>query len=1165
MASRRWCVDEEVNFIIQDLSGSGGVTRRASAPDITRRRLSLPADRRPGAEPERNGPGTGHRDLQNALQVIQKTIVAMSEPRPPPRTTSISSIPDAGSGGSPKYPGQMERGQMADYEATFMALERENEILKSKLQNAMRREIQALRTSKKLARDNHKLKQVVLKQEEAGHGQQGHLSLPKHANLSSAARCRSPIDMEAPMVVGNGQQQQQGPPQLPIHHERSNSGDDTLSYPRDDSDSAIVMESDMSQRHPSDSDDTSGSGDDRHLEMSRTRKGQTPARSVSVVIERQRGLHVASPAGQGNKNIYGQLEITGDRHDVRFPWQRDVATQCDFSADVMCTRCAMVIREEDEGVEKENMPAGQPTVVRREKSKIQMARTRPASADWSTRYTRTLENSNFRPANVARPRLLAEELTDDVQRRRAEAARMSFARRTNLSMDAASEPLQVVNLREPGQGRRGERPMSDGWTDQKLQYGSVPSESLYFPPSSDSPRVVRRQAAESNAHRMRPMSADWSNVSTSWGPPVKPQNSGSDPEIRARVFAPEAPPPMDFQQPESKHLNRTTSLPPAAFRDQHKQLHGVGVSTVEEEDDGPSADDSSPKRANKGSASPNTDDGSSDDNSAKGTDDDTPRKRRQKRALRRRSSLIVSLPGLQVSPGDLLVCEPGDYHDGQAAIAALKDRHRGSAANLLEDEKKTKSAWSFLKTNFTKSKEKEERKKNTALEVALTTIKQRDLGEHHLYAYKDSHWTDLMATSELGLPSLPLTEMEKKRREAVWELFTSECVYLLDHLLILKYVFLEPLLELQEQGHVAFVDTPKLFANLDELCQVSSWFCKELLNNLLNNVTPMEFGSTQAVVNAFNSFGNRVCPPYQRYCLNYSSALSYMVELRKNEDFKEFIQWCEQDPRCNRLKLSDLLVAPMQHLTKFPLLLKDIRKRTEDADDKTSLTATIESVEESIRELEGKVKWLTNFERLQELQELIEFPAIDQETKAYVPEFLRATLMKQSHQNILADPTRQLLYEGSLCMLENGKPVDVYLFLFDDLLLITKMRKNAGKKKQSMDQFSHGTISSVSSRKGSLMHKDGPVFTVYRQPVPLDRLAIHDVDIPQSVATGLKHAFVLVHENRFQHAAAVLTLQASSEPMKATWLANLNSAKDNWREFLDSQDQQGQDSAAGEK
>ncbi|KAI8503467.1 prolactin receptor [Branchiostoma belcheri] len=760
---------------LTDLSGSGGVTRRASAPDITRRRLSLPADRRAAGEPERNGPGTGHRDLQNALQVIQKTIVAMSEPRPPPRTTSISSIPDAGSGGSPKYPGQMERGQMADYEATFMALERENEILKSKLQNAMRREIQALRTSKKLARDNHKLKQVVLKQEEAGHGQQGHLSLPKHANLSSAARCRSPIDMEAPMVVGNGQQQQQqqGPPQLPIHHERSNSGDDTLSYPRDDSDSAIVMESDMSQRHPSDSDDTSGSGDDRHLEMSRTRKGQTPARSVSVVIERQRGLHVASPAGQGNKNIYGQLEITGDRHDVRFPWQRDVATQCDFNADVMCTRCAMVIREEDEGVEKENMPAGQPTVVRREKSKIQMARTRPASADWSTRYTRTLENSNFRPANVARPRLLAEELTDDVQRRRAEAARMSFARRTNLSMDAASEPLQVVNLREPGQGRRGERPMSDGWADQKLQYGSVPSESLYFQPSSDSPRVVRRQAAESNAHRMRPMSADWSNVSTSWGPPVKPQNSGSDPEIRARVFAPEAPPPMDFQQPESKHLNRTTSLPPAAFRDQHKQLHGVGVSTVEEEDDGPSADDSSPKRANKGSASPNTDDGSSDDNSAKGTDDDTPslsfnrvsvsfkllllnkrmrlygegpkmiravllfyRKRRQKRALRRRSSLIVSLPGLQVSPGDLLVCEPGDYHDGQAAIAALKDRHRGSAANLLEDEKKTKSAWSFLKTNFTKSKEKEERKKNTALEVALTTIKQRDLGEHHLYAYK---------------------------------------------------------------------------------------------------------------------------------------------------------------------------------------------------------------------------------------------------------------------------------------------------------------------------------------------------------------------------------------------------------------------------------------------
>jgi len=33
-----------------------------------------------------------------------------------------------------------------------------------------------------------------------------------------------------------------------------------------------------------------------------------------------------------------------------------------------------------------------------------------------------------------------------------------------------------------------------------------------------------------------------------------------------------------------------------------------------------------------------------------------------------------------------------------------------------------------------------------------------------------------------------ITEIERKRREAVWELFKSECVFLIDHLMALKHV-----------------------------------------------------------------------------------------------------------------------------------------------------------------------------------------------------------------------------------------------------------------------------------------------------------------------------------------------------------------------------------------
>lgn len=62
-------------------------------------------------------------------------------------------------------------------------------------------------------------------------------------------------------------------------------------------------------------------------------------------------------------------------------------------------------------------------------------------------------------------------------------------------------------------------------------------------------------------------------------------------------------------------------------------------------------------------------------------------------------------------------------------------------------------------------------------------------------------------------------------------------------------------------------------------------------------------------------------------------------------------QWCSQDPRCRRLQLNDFLVAPMQHCTKLPLLLANIRKYTSSDYDKNILALTIGKVEISLRKL----------------------------------------------------------------------------------------------------------------------------------------------------------------------------------------------------------------------
>ena len=60
------------------------------------------------------------------------------------------------------------------------------------------------------------------------------------------------------------------------------------------------------------------------------------------------------------------------------------------------------------------------------------------------------------------------------------------------------------------------------------------------------------------------------------------------------------------------------------------------------------------------------------------------------------------------------------------------------------------------------------------------------------------------------------------------------------------------------------------------------------------------------------------------------------------------VQWCEQDSRCHRLLLTDLLIAPMQLCTKVPLLLNNILQHTVDPLEKLQLSACLETLEKSL-------------------------------------------------------------------------------------------------------------------------------------------------------------------------------------------------------------------------
>ena len=61
---------------------------------------------------------------------------------------------------------------------------------------------------------------------------------------------------------------------------------------------------------------------------------------------------------------------------------------------------------------------------------------------------------------------------------------------------------------------------------------------------------------------------------------------------------------------------------------------------------------------------------------------------------------------------------------------------------------------------------------------------------------------------------------------------------------------------------------------------------------------------------------------------------------------------------------------------KVPLLLKEIEAKTEDPEERSIINKILQGKESSLRDLDDKMKWLKNFERLLEIQRNVVWPGI---------------------------------------------------------------------------------------------------------------------------------------------------------------------------------------------
>lgn len=346
-----------------------------------------------------------------------------------------------------------------------------------------------------------------------------------------------------------------------------------------------------------------------------------------------------------------------------------------------------------------------------------------------------------------------------------------------------------------------------------------------------------------------------------------------------------------------------------------------------------------------------------------------------------------------------------------------------------------------------------------------------------------------------------LSRRQFQQQETIWELIQTEATYI-KKLRVITDLFLCVLLNLQHNSFLGEVEPARLFSNIQDIVRLHCTLWVQVMFPALEKAR----GSRSLIdptdlQEGFSTFASRF-QPYIRYCMEEESCMEYLRSLlRDNELFKIYITWAETNTECNRLKLADMLVKPHQRLTKYPLLLKTILKKTEDQTSRDALNNMVACVEGFINGVDSQMRQQQEKQKLAATSARVEsYEAVEgasEEVEKALKEFSRIDLMAPMI-GTSPEETRQLHLEGALRMKE-GKDIrmDAYCFLFTDLLLITKPVKRMEKVK------------------------------VVRQPLLLHNVVCRELKDPGS--------FVLIYLNEFKSAVAAYSFQAISAAQGKSW------------------------------
>ncbi|XP_020285964.1 rho guanine nucleotide exchange factor 11 isoform X2 [Pseudomyrmex gracilis] len=291
-------------------------------------------------------------------------------------------------------------------------------------------------------------------------------------------------------------------------------------------------------------------------------------------------------------------------------------------------------------------------------------------------------------------------------------------------------------------------------------------------------------------------------------------------------------------------------------------------------------------------------------------------------------------------------------------------------------------------------------------------------------------WSQAVAEDVLA----QLSNSEKKRQEVINELFHTERSHV-RALKVLSHVFHKPLLESQvlplDQIHL-------LFSNLDEMLMIHSRFNQTMKRKKKENPCVGDVGDL--LLEMFDGEAGEV---FERaastYCAKQQVALDALRDRRrKDSKLNSFLNEVEANPLCRRLQLKDHILTGMLRLTKYPLLFENLAKYTPESNEKekAAVLRSLERSKEILSCVNQAVKEAEDYQRLVEIQRMVDRSSFDKFDHPSVQEFKNLDITK-----------RKLIYEGplqwrraepnrSMPNRSMPKPVDLHVVLLDDIIFL---------------------------------------------------------------------------------------------------------------------------------